>query len=98
MGLAAAAGLALSSLQAAPTLAADKKVVHSQDDLPRFSYPIAGTATALVTSDDATFNAFAAKVGADVDCVLEGYDIQDPGLHGPASCAAVRRPWARLRP
>jgi hypothetical protein len=77
MGLAAAAGLALSSLQAPPALAADKKVVHSQDDLPRFSYPVAGTATALVTADDATFNALAAKVGADVDRVLGDYDIQD---------------------
>jgi len=77
MCLAAAAGLALSSLQAAPALAADKKVVHSQDDLPRFSYPLTGTATALVTADDATFNAFAAKVGGDVDRLLEGYDIQD---------------------
>jgi hypothetical protein len=54
-----------------------KKVVKTQDDLPRFNYPIPGTATALLTSDDAAFGAFAAKVGADVDQVLAGYDIQD---------------------
>jgi subtilisin family serine protease len=54
-----------------------KTVVRTQDDLPRFNYPIAGTATALLTSDDATFGAFAAKVRADVDDVLARYDIQD---------------------
>ncbi len=54
-----------------------KKVVKTQDDMPRFSYPISSTATALVTSDDATFNVFAAKVRSDVDGVLRDYDIQD---------------------
>jgi subtilisin family serine protease len=74
---AAAATLAFSALSAAPAWAADKKVVRTEDDLPRFSYPVAGTASALVTADDATFNAFAAKVGADVDEVLADYDVQD---------------------
>ncbi|HEX4038375.1 MAG TPA: S8 family serine peptidase [Acidobacteriaceae bacterium] len=54
-----------------------KKVVRSEADLPRFNYPISGTATELVTSDDATFRTFADKVGADVDSVLSGYDIED---------------------
>ena len=45
---------ALSS--AAQTAA--KKVVKTEADLPRFNYPISGTATALLQSDDATFNAF----------------------------------------
>jgi subtilisin family serine protease len=54
-----------------------KKVVKTQDDLPRFNYAIAGTATELLTSDDATFNVFAAKVQGDVDSVLNDYDIQD---------------------
>ena len=74
---AAAAGLAFSAVQSAPAAAADKKVVRTQDDLPRFSYPIEGTATALVTTDDVTFNAFAARVGGDVDKVLADYDIRD---------------------
>ncbi|HEY3988482.1 MAG TPA: S8 family serine peptidase [Acidobacteriaceae bacterium] len=56
---------------------AAKKVVKTQDDLPRFNYAISGTATELVTSDDATFNVFAGKVRADVDSVLNDYDIQD---------------------
>jgi subtilisin family serine protease len=56
---------------------AEKAVVRTQDDLPRFNYPIAGTATQLLTSDDATFAVFAARVRADVDQVLAHYDIQD---------------------
>jgi subtilisin family serine protease len=81
------AGLALFTLAAASILTSPtaksfaqssaKKVVKTQDDLPRFNYPIAGTATALLTSDDATFNVFAAKVQADVDSVLSDYEIQD---------------------
>ncbi len=54
-----------------------KKVVKTEDDLPRFNYAIPGTATELLTSDDATFNVFAAKVKTDVDSVLNDYDIQD---------------------
>jgi len=54
-----------------------RKVVKTQDDLPRFNYSVVGTATQLLQSDAATFNAFAAKVRTDVDSVLDGYDIQD---------------------
>jgi len=68
---------AIAALLACSAFAAEKTVVHNSDDLPRFSYPIAGTATALVTADDAAFNAFAAKVSANVDQVLANYDIQD---------------------
>jgi hypothetical protein len=54
-----------------------KKVVKTEADLPRFNYPLTTTATELLQSDDATFNAFAAKVRADVQSVLNDYDIQD---------------------
>jgi subtilisin family serine protease len=54
-----------------------RTVVRTQDDLPRFNYPIAGTATGLLTADGATFAVFAGKVRADVDSVLARYDIQD---------------------
>ncbi|MGB6974141.1 MAG: S8 family serine peptidase [Terracidiphilus sp.] len=57
--------------------AAAKRVVKTEADLPRFNYQVSGTATGLLQSDDATFNVFAAKVKADVDSVLENYDIQD---------------------
>lgn len=56
---------------------AAKQVVRTQDDLPRHSYPVSGTAVELLNADDATFNAWAAKVNADVDATLDGYDIQD---------------------
>jgi subtilisin family serine protease len=62
---------------AATAQTASKKVVKTEEDLPRFNYPLSGTATELLQSDDATFNAFAAKVKTDVDSVLNDYDIQD---------------------
>jgi len=61
----------------APAQAPAKKVVKTEADLPRFNYPLTTTATELLQSDDTTFNAFAAKVRADVDSVLDGYDVQD---------------------
>jgi subtilisin family serine protease len=54
-----------------------KKKVTSQADLPRFSYPVSGSASDLVQADDATFNAFAAKVQADLDSIFRDYDIAD---------------------
>jgi len=54
-----------------------KKKVTSQADLPRFSYPVTGTASELVQADDATFNAFAAKVRADLNTILSDYEIDD---------------------
>jgi subtilisin family serine protease len=57
--------------------AAGKKVVKTEADLPRFNYALSGTATELLQSDDATFGVFAAKVQADVDSVLQNYDIED---------------------
>jgi subtilisin family serine protease len=71
-----AASLALVATLAIPALA-QKKVVKTEDDLPRFNYPITGTATDLLQSDDATFNIFAARVKTDVDSMLNEYDIQD---------------------
>src|SRR5580700_10938109 len=54
-----------------------KKKVTSQADLPRFSYPVTGTASALVQADDAAFNAFAMKVRADLDSIFRDYEIDD---------------------
>jgi subtilisin family serine protease len=54
-----------------------KKVVKSDDDLPRFIYPVRGSASGLVEADDATFNIFAAKVRADLDSVFRDYQIND---------------------
>ncbi len=49
--------------------------VESLDDLPRVVYPIEGSASELLSSDD--FLAFAARVRADQQRLLDEYDIQD---------------------
>jgi subtilisin family serine protease len=54
-----------------------KKKVISQADLPRFTYPVKGSASDLLQSDDATFNAFASKVRADLDSTFRDYEIYD---------------------
>jgi hypothetical protein len=54
-----------------------KKRVNSQDDLPRFTYPVKGSASELVQADEATFNAFASKVRDDLDTILRDYEIAD---------------------
>jgi len=54
-----------------------KVKVASQADLPRFSYAVHGLASELLEADDATFNAFAAKVRDDLERVLREFDIED---------------------
>jgi len=80
----AAAAITLLALVAATAVAA-KLPVRTLDDLPRHTYEVAGTVSALLR-DDAAFDAFAAKVGADVAADLEAYDIADPAtlqrMHG----------------
>ncbi len=63
---------------ASDAVAADAKTrITKQADLPRFSYPIAGTASQFVESDAATFDPFAAMVRADIDNVLANFEIED---------------------
>jgi hypothetical protein len=69
--------LSLAASHADEAPAAAKLRAHSESDLPRFSYPIQGTASALIEADDATFQAFASRVDADVEQVLSSYDIED---------------------
>src|SRR5260370_18484516 len=54
-----------------------KKKVTSQSDLPRFTYPMDKPASELLQADAATFNAFAAKVRADLETDFRDYDIAD---------------------
>jgi subtilisin family serine protease len=54
-----------------------RKKVTSEADVPRFSYPVAVSASSLVQSDDAAFNAFASKIRTDLDTVLRDYEIDD---------------------
>ena len=77
--LALALSAALLLMSNASAQAPAKKTVNTLDDLPRYTYPVTGTATDLVKADDQTFGEFAAKVRADVDGTLAQYDIQDHG-------------------
>lgn len=72
--VAAPATAAAQTTAAAPIV---KKKVSNQNDLPRFTYPIQGSASALMNADDATFAPFLAQVKANLDTVLNGYEIQD---------------------
>ena len=54
-----------------------RNVIRTQDDLPRHSYPISGKAATLLALADSAFNSVAAQVAADVDRVLNDYDIAD---------------------
>jgi subtilisin family serine protease len=74
---AAAALIFLVAVSLTHAQPAAKKPVKSDADLPRFSYPVSGSASALLQSDDATFGAFGGKVQADLESVLSGYDIAD---------------------
>jgi len=53
-----------------------KKKVNNQSDLPRFTYPLTGSASDLLQADAASFNPFAAKVKADLDSIFRDYDIE----------------------
>jgi hypothetical protein len=68
---------ALALTSAAALAQAEKKPVRSAADLPRFTYAVTSAPSDLLQADAATFAAFATPVGADVDAVLAGYDIQD---------------------
>jgi subtilisin family serine protease len=71
----------LVCLLTAPAVHADdtpaKIPVRTKSDLPRFSYRLDGSASALLAADDPTFALFAKRVRADLDKVLATYDIQD---------------------
>jgi subtilisin family serine protease len=54
-----------------------RKIVHSQSDLPRFSYAVTGPASALVRDGGPAFDEFAARVRTDLDSVFRDYQIED---------------------
>jgi subtilisin family serine protease len=58
------------------TPSAAKPKITKLDDLPRYTYPVTGSAVDLVTSD-AKFSAFAAKVRTNIEKDLQDYDIAD---------------------
>jgi subtilisin family serine protease len=62
---------------AAQAPAVQKQKITSANEMPRFSYPMQEAPSKFLTSDDATFNALAAKVEHDIDSLLAKYDIAD---------------------
>ena len=68
--MAAVAGLSIG------LVAADKPKITSQDQLPRFEYPLRGKATDVVT-DASACAALAARVRPDLEQLLATYDIED---------------------
>ena len=54
-----------------------RTAVHSIDDLPRFTYPIQGSVADVLTAPPETFEKTVAPIRADVDHVLQTYDITD---------------------
>ncbi len=55
---------------------AQKTKITSQDQLPRFSYPFTGKVTDVLT-DDAVYEKLATAVRADLEKLLQDYDIAD---------------------
>jgi hypothetical protein len=54
-----------------------KKEVHSQADLPRATYPVTGSVSTLLQSDDSVFDSTVSKAVADLDALFSDYDIKD---------------------
>jgi len=70
----------LAPLPAGAQTAAPKAVITDESQLPRVAYPLAAAPSVLLTGDAAAFAPLAAAVGKDVDAVLNGDDIRDPGV------------------
>ena len=66
----------LSLLICGAALAQGKPRIDKAADLPRFTYPVSGKLESLVR-DEAAFGPFAAKLRADIESVLAGYEIAD---------------------
>jgi hypothetical protein len=59
-----------------PLYAADRPVISSQDQLPRFEYPAPSPVTLILTDEEA-FATLAEAVRRDVEGLLRDYDITD---------------------
>ncbi len=72
----AAAEEAAQTEEAAAEEGSGKKVIATVDDLPRHTYEVSGTVSELV-EDPEQFEALAAAVQADVEAILEEYEVED---------------------
>ena len=71
--------LLLAGLSFAVTALSDqpKRAVHSEADLPRAAYPVTGSVSTLLQSEDSVFASKVKQAGADLDALFADYDIQD---------------------
>ena len=87
-------GAPVNASEPATVRPAARQRVESADQLPRHSYPISTTATALF-QDEKQFAAFAQHVAADLRADLSKYDIQDhatlKSYYGMLSNVALER-------
>ena len=71
--------LASATLVSAQT--APKKIVATEADLPRFSYPVDGDVQHLLDMPTKGFLSFALPIRTDIDNTLRDYEIQDHAAH-----------------
>ena len=64
--------------------------VTREAELPRFSYPVTGTAQQLLEAPASEFLKFAMPVQSDIDKVLAGYDIEDHATRRKMLLARLR--------
>ncbi len=74
--LLAAFAAAWSGLFSAAAGAAERPKITSQDQLPRFEYPVEGPVTAILT-DEAAYARLAGPLRRDLEALINDYDIQD---------------------
>ena len=72
MFLVVSSSLILGGIAAQP-----EKEVRSEADLPRIVYPVNGSVSVLLQSDDAAFAPLLQKAAADIHTLLIEYDIKD---------------------
>ena len=70
-------GAAAAVLAASSAHAQTRRLVHSGDDLPRFTYSVPANVAEMLTAPPDRFEAFAKPVIADDDRTLAAYDLQD---------------------
>ena len=73
--------LFLASAALASTQTAPKKIVATEADLPRFSYPVDGDVQHLLDMPTKGFLSFALPIRTDIDNTLRDYEIQDHAAH-----------------
>jgi hypothetical protein len=67
---------ATTASETAPAAAPAKPKITKLDDLPRYTYPVQGSAVDLITSDQ-KFASFATEVRGNLEKDLNDYDIED---------------------